>query len=193
MSDTGQPTMHARGYSRNMTASTLTAPPATALQTPEFLVRTTSPIGRIEVTADSDAILTLRIERGLSLPHDALPERTNDLLDDAVAQLEHYFAGTRTEFDLPVRMVGTAFQRDIWQQLQRVVWGEFVSYGELGLAAGRPGSGRAVGGAVGANPIPLIVGCHRVLASNLRITGYSAGNGIPTKVWLLDHESIGHA
>ncbi|MEF2978210.1 methylated-DNA--[protein]-cysteine S-methyltransferase [Subtercola sp. YIM 133946] len=151
-----------------------------------------SPIGRLELTADDEAITSLSIERGFALPHDGLPDGSNALLDEAVTQLTEYFAGTRTTFDLPLTLRGTAFQREIWRQLQRVGWGEYVSYGELGLAAGRPGSGRAVGGAVGANPIPIIVGCHRVLASNLRITGYSAGNGVPTKVWLLDHESIGH-
>ncbi|GGF25543.1 methylated-DNA--[protein]-cysteine S-methyltransferase [Subtercola lobariae] len=174
------------------TIPTAIAPSPFTLQSPQFLVRTESPLGRLELTADTESILTLHIERAFSLPHDDLPERSNAVLDEAVRQLSEYFAGERTEFDLPLRMVGTAFQRDIWQQLQRVGWGEYVSYGELGLAAGRPGSGRAVGGAVGANPIPIIVGCHRVLASNNKITGYSGGNGIPTKVWLLDHESIGH-
>ena len=67
-----------------------------------------------------------------------------------------------------------------------------ISYGELGLSTGRVTAGRAVGGAVGANPIPIIVPCHRVLASNNRITGYSAGEGIATKAWLLAHEGITH-
>ncbi|MDO9591540.1 MAG: methylated-DNA--[protein]-cysteine S-methyltransferase, partial [Microcella sp.] len=65
-------------------------------------------------------------------------------------------------------------------------------YGELGRATGRLTAGRAVGGAVGANPVPLLIPCHRVLASDARITGYSAGEGISTKVWLLDHEGIPH-
>ncbi|UFS60057.1 methylated-DNA--[protein]-cysteine S-methyltransferase [Subtercola endophyticus] len=166
--------------------------PVPGTPVPEFLVRTDSPIGRIELTADDEAITSLSMERVDTLPHDDLAERTNPVLDEALRQLAEYFAGTRREFDLPLKMAGTPFQQAVWAQLQRVGWGEFVSYGELGLAAGRPGSGRAVGGAVGANPIPIIVGCHRVLASNQKITGYSGGNGIPTKVWLLDHESIGH-
>ncbi|MFI5060346.1 MAG: methylated-DNA--[protein]-cysteine S-methyltransferase, partial [Actinomycetales bacterium] len=69
-------------------------------------------------------------------------------------------------------------------------YGQFVSYGELGQEIGRPGSGRAIGGAVGANPIPIIIGCHRVLASDGKVTGYSGGEGIPTKMWLLSHEGI---
>jgi methylated-DNA-[protein]-cysteine S-methyltransferase len=134
-----------------------------------------------------------RIENAGRLPHDGLPEKPNPVLDEAVLQLDQYFSGDRKTFDVPVRLEGTPFQLAIWQQLSRLGWGEFVSYGELGAAAGRPGSGRAVGGAVGANPIPIIVGCHRILASSGKITGYSGGSGIPTKVWLLDHESIGHS
>jgi methylated-DNA-[protein]-cysteine S-methyltransferase len=80
----------------------------------------------------------------------------------------------------------------VWQLLGEVPFGDVLSYGEIGRSTGRPTAGRAVGGAVGANPVPIIVPCHRVLASDGRITGYSGGNGIPTKVWLLDHEGIPH-
>jgi methylated-DNA-[protein]-cysteine S-methyltransferase len=78
----------------------------------------------------------------------------------------------------------------VWTRLAELEFGHAISYGELGQATGRPSAGRAVGGAVGANPVPIIVPCHRVLASNKRITGYSGGNGIPTKMWLLKHEGI---
>lgn len=144
------------------------------------------------MTATDRGVASLSIERAGMLPHDDLAEHRNRLLDDAVQQLAEYFAGDRTEFTVPLDVSGTPFQRDIWHQLSLLGWGEALSYGELGLAAGRPGSGRAVGGAVGANPVPILVGCHRVLASNRRLTGYSAGNGLPTKIWLLDHERIEH-
>ncbi|PPF83319.1 methylated-DNA--[protein]-cysteine S-methyltransferase [Subtercola sp. Z020] len=157
-----------------------------------FLIRTTSPIGRLELTASETGVTSLSIECAGALPHDSDSERPNALLDDAVVQLAEYFAGHRTEFTVPLDVTGTPFQRDIWHQLSLVPWGEALSYGELGVAAGRPGSGRAVGGAVGANPVPILVGCHRVLASNRRLTGYSAGNGLPTKIWLLGHERIEH-
>ncbi|RFA11934.1 cysteine methyltransferase [Subtercola boreus] len=157
-----------------------------------FIARTDSPLGRLELTATDDGIASLSIERAGMLPHDDLPEHRSPLLDDALQQLSEYFAGSRTEFSVALDVVGTPFQRDIWHQLSLVGWGEALSYGELGLAAGRPGSGRAVGGAVGANPVPILVGCHRVLASNRRLTGYSAGNGLPTKIWLLEHERIEH-
>ena len=87
---------------------------------------------------------------------------------------------------------GTAFQRAVWEQLVELQWGEVISYGELGRGTGRATAGRAVGGAVGANPVPIIVPCHRVLGANGVITGYSGGEGIPTKSWLLDHEGIPH-
>ncbi|MEO7121732.1 MAG: methylated-DNA--[protein]-cysteine S-methyltransferase [Lacisediminihabitans sp.] len=157
---------------------------------PQFLRRTESPIGRIELVSNGDAITSLTIERAGHLPNEALPEHPNAVLDTAVQQLSEYFAGTRQSFDVAVSWSGTPFQEQIWQQLSALNFGEVVSYGQLGLATGRAAAGRAVGGAVGANPIPIIVPCHRVLASNHRITGYSGGNGIPTKQWLLDHEGI---
>lgn len=157
---------------------------------PAFLRRTDSPIGRIELTSDGTAITSLTIERGGALPWDDEPERTAPVLERAVTQLAEYFAGDRHDFDLPVSVRGTAFQRDVWGVLARLPFGSSISYGELGLATGRATAGRAIGGAVGANPVPIIVPCHRVLAADGRITGYSGGEGIPTKAWLLEHEGV---
>jgi methylated-DNA-[protein]-cysteine S-methyltransferase len=159
---------------------------------PTHLIRVDSPIGRLEVTSDGDAITGLTIERGGRLPWDALPEHSAPVLERAKQQLHEYFAGIRTDFDLPVTVGGTEFQRAVWSEIGKLPFGAVASYGELGLATGRLTAGRAVGGAVGANPIPIIVPCHRVLASNRRITGYSGGEGIPTKSWLLAHEGIEH-
>jgi methylated-DNA-[protein]-cysteine S-methyltransferase len=159
---------------------------------PDYLVRIDSPIGRLEVTSDGESVTSLAIERGGELPFEDLPERSNAVLELAIEQLREYFAGTRTDFDLPVSLAGTEFQKAVWNELSSLPFGGVVSYGEIGTATGRATAGRAVGGAVGANPIPIIVPCHRVLASDGRITGYSGGNGIPTKVWLLDHEGIAH-
>lgn len=157
------------------------------------LIRLPSPIGRLELTADSESILSLSIERAGHLPLEQSPESPSPLLERAATQLAEYFAGTRTGFDVPIRLTGgTAFQRSVWQGLAGLAFGEVISYGDLGASIGRPGSGRAIGGAVGANPVPILIGCHRVLAANGRITGYSGGNGIPTKAWLLDHEGIQH-
>ncbi len=161
--------------------------------TPRSLRRLASPIGRIEVVGNGEAIVSLSIEREGKLPWDEFPEHSDPVLDRAVEQLGEYFAGHRQDFDLPLSLAGTAFQLAVWEQLVALEFGEVISYGELGMATGRATAGRAVGGAVGANPIPIIVPCHRVLGSDGRITGYSGGEGIPTKAWLLEHEGVAHS
>ncbi|CAN5187976.1 methylated-DNA--[protein]-cysteine S-methyltransferase [soil metagenome] len=159
---------------------------------PAFIRRFESPLGRIELTSDGTSVTSLTIEKDGRLPLEHEPDATTDVLELAATQLTEYFAGDRVDFDVPVSVGGTAFQQAVWAELAAIPFGGVLSYGELGRATGRPTAGRAVGGAVGANPVPIIVPCHRVLASDSRITGYSAGNGIPTKVWLLDHEGIAH-
>ena len=149
-----------------------------------------SPIGRLELTGDGTSVTSLTIERNGHLPLESAPENSDRVLDSAAKQLTQYFEGKRTTFDIPVNVKGTEFQKAVWARLNELAFGEVISYGELGRSTGRATAGRAVGGAVGANPVPIIVPCHRVLASNNRITGYSGGNGIPTKVWLLEHEGI---
>ncbi|WP_341952349.1 methylated-DNA--[protein]-cysteine S-methyltransferase [Salinibacterium sp. TMP30] len=157
-----------------------------------YLRRLRSPIGRIELTSDGKHLTGLAIENTGTLPREGEEERSCVVLDDAVRQLTEYFAGERRTFELPLSVAGTAFQRSVWHELNQLPFGLAVSYADIGRATGRPSAGRAVGGAVGANPIPIIVPCHRVLASNQRITGYSGGQGIATKVWLLEHEGIAH-
>lgn len=161
----------------------MTTPPAS-------LRRLDSPIGRLELSGNGTAVTALAIERGGVLPRDGETEASDAVLDAAAAQLEEYFAGSRGTFDVPLALAGTAFQLAVWEQLSRLDVGEFVSYGDLGRGTGRATAGRAVGGAVGANPIPLLVPCHRVLGQGGTITGYSGGEGIPTKAWLLAHEGI---
>jgi methylated-DNA-[protein]-cysteine S-methyltransferase len=162
------------------------------LTSPRFIRRVESPIGRLELTSDGKSITSLTIERAGHLPLEELDESSTGVLERAVKQLSQYFAGKRRSFALPTAPGGTEFQRQIWTGLTEVPWGEATTYGQLGASTGRATAGRAVGGAVGANPLPIIVPCHRVLASNGKITGYSGGNGVPTKVWLLDHEGIVH-
>ena len=159
---------------------------------PVALRRMPSPIGRLEVVGDGSAVIGLSIERDGMLPHDGLPEAPDAVVDAAIAQLEQYFAGERRDFDVPVRLGGTEFQRAVWAQISDLDFGEIASYGDLGRGTGRATAGRAVGGAVGANPVPIIVPCHRILGSSGMITGYSGGEGIPTKSWLLAHEGIAH-
>jgi methylated-DNA-[protein]-cysteine S-methyltransferase len=154
------------------------------------IINTDSPIGRLEITSAGRHVTSLAIERGGRLPHDDLPEQSNALLERAAQQLAEYFDGSRRTFSLPLAFAGTRFQRSVWQRMARLRWGECLSYGALAVESGHPGANRAVGAAVAANPIPLIVGCHRILSSRGRITGYTRGEGVPTKLWLLQHEGI---
>jgi methylated-DNA-[protein]-cysteine S-methyltransferase len=162
------------------------------MQNFDAIVRMISPIGRLEIIARGDLIVGLTIERDGGLPHDSTPEKKNAVLATATRELAEYFAGKRREFSVPVSLAGTPFQKSVWDSLAAIPFGAVRSYGEVGMTTGRASAGRAVGGAVGANPVPIIIPCHRVLASDGRITGYSGGNGIPTKAWLLDHEGIAH-
>jgi len=100
--------------------------------------------------------------------------------------LRDYFAGTLHAFDLPLAPRGTPFQLAVWNALLEVPWGETISYAELARRVGKPSAVRAVGAANGANPIPVIIPCHRVIGSNGSLTGY--GGGIERKQWLLAHE-----
>ena len=165
----------------------------TALTTPDSgLLTIDSPVGRIALRSKGAAVSRVDIAAGGVLPTDGTPDAPTPVLQQAAQELTEYFAGERRWFTVPVTVTGTPFQQAIWDQLTEIPYGTVRGYGELGRATGRPTAGRAVGGAVGANPLPLLIPCHRVLASDARITGYSAGEGIATKIWLLDHEGIPH-
>ena len=101
-------------------------------------------------------------------------------------QLAEYFAGQRQDFDLALSPVGTPFERSVWAELRRIPFGETRSYGEIAQAIGRPGAARAVGRANGANPIPIVVPCHRVIGSDGSLTGF--GGGLEAKSRLLEIE-----
>jgi methylated-DNA-[protein]-cysteine S-methyltransferase len=112
------------------------------------------------------------------------------LLDLAESQLTEYFAGERTDFDLPLASDGSEFQKKVWSELGRIPYGETASYGEIARRLGyEPGISRAVGAANGANPIPIVVPCHRVVGSDGSLTGYAGG--IERKRTLLDLERPG--
>jgi methylated-DNA-[protein]-cysteine S-methyltransferase len=143
-----------------------------------------SPIGAITVEASNEKITRLTIG-----------QRSPDLgssktLVEAKKQLTAYFAGKLTKFDLPVDLHGTDFQKAVWKQIAKISFGKTLSYADIAGKLGKPLASRAVGGAVGSNPVPLIVGCHRVLGASGKITGYSGGDGLPTKRWLLNLEDI---
>lgn len=142
-----------------------------------------TPIGTLGLFAEDDQLV------GLSLPDRPAPtgpRRRTAVLVRAAAQLDEYFAGERRDFDLPLAPRGTPFQVAVWRALARIQFGETCSYGELARTVGRPSASRAVGAANGANPIAIILPCHRVIGASGTLTGY--GGGLPLKRWLLDHE-----
>ncbi len=112
-----------------------------------------------------------------------------DSFTEVIQQLKEYFAGDRTDFDLPIAFAGTDFQHTVWTALRDIPYGETVSYGELAERIGKPTASRAVGLANGKNPIGIIVPCHRVVGSKGDLTGY--GGGIERKRFLLDFERDG--
>jgi methylated-DNA-[protein]-cysteine S-methyltransferase len=167
------------------------------------LSRTTmpSPIGTLTIVAHDRGVVAIRWDTDgddhRPDAHNPVDRKLNDDIVDvepaghpvlaiAVAQLAEYFAGTRTDFDLPLDPDGTAFQRDAWRQLERIPFGETITYGEQAARLGDRKKTRAVGAANGQNPIPIVVPCHRVVGANGHLTGFAGG--LETKAWLLDHE-----
>jgi len=149
-----------------------------------------SPVGLLLLVASDDGLRAL-LWPGWSerVPVGTIDGGEHDpggVLDAAASQLAEYFAGTRTEFDLPLDPVGSPFQQSAWDALRTIPFGETVSYGEQARRLGDIRKARAVGAANGKNPISIIVPCHRVVGSNGSLTGF--GGGIANKAWLLDHE-----
>lgn len=136
-----------------------------------------TPTGRLTVTEEDGAITRVRWGEGSDEP--------SPLLDEARRQLVAYFNGERLDFDLPLRVARSDFQRAVCAAMQGIPAGETLTYGDIAKALGAPP--QAVGQACGGNPIPVIIPCHRVLGSS-GLGGFSGGVGIETKVWLLRHE-----
>jgi methylated-DNA-[protein]-cysteine S-methyltransferase len=145
-----------------------------------------SPIGPLALAGRGQVLTNLRM-----VDQTYEPDRTNWVPDDrafpdAVEQLEAYFAGERTDFDLELSLTGTEFQRRVWQALLTIPYGETRSYGEIAEQIGASGAARAVGLANGRNPIAIIVPCHRVIGASGSLTGY--GGGLERKQSLLELE-----
>lgn len=138
-----------------------------------------SPIGTLTLTERAGAIVSL--DWGKHGTQSATP-----LLRRAAEQLAAYFAGRLKAFDLPLAPEGTEFQQRVWRRMAEIPYGQLMTYGALAKAT--RSSARAVGGACGRNPIPIILPCHRVLAADGRLTGYSGAGGVETKRLLLKLE-----
>lgn len=146
-----------------------------------------SPIGTLTLTAEGDVLTGVHMHEQRHAPilsHGI--ERDDAALAPFVAQLQAYFAGELTAFELPIEPRGTEFQRRVWSSLQEIPYGETISYGELARWVGNPKASRAVGLANGRNPVAIVVPCHRVIGADGSLTGY--GGGLERKVWLLEHE-----
>jgi methylated-DNA-[protein]-cysteine S-methyltransferase len=150
----------------------------------EWLVAECGPDVRLRFTAGADGIRSIDFD--LSRPAEGSEASGSPLLQEAVRQLRAYFAGTLREFSLPLDPRGTEFQLRVWRQLETIPYGRICSYSEIAQAIGAPRAVRAVGAANGANPIPIVVPCHRVIGSNGKLVGY--GGGLPLKKRLLDLE-----
>ena len=164
----------------------MNAPTSTSLSTTTH----PSPVGMLTLVA-SDAGL-----RAILWPDDTpgrvrfsealLENPDHPILRQAMAQLDAYFAGERSRFDIPLDVAGTDFQLEVWTALGRIPFGVKTSYGELAAEIGKPGSARAVGAAVGRNPISIVVPCHRVLGKDGRLTGFAGGLEAKTRLLALE-------
>ncbi len=153
------------------------------------------PVGDLLVTADAAGLTGILFEPEGRAGHVPAPgwipaAEAGDHAAGHIARARHelaeYFGGSRTSFTVALAPRGTPFQQRVWTELRRVAWGETISYAELARRIGSPSAVRAVGGANGRNPLPIVVPCHRVIGADGSLTGF--GGGIERKRWLLRHE-----
>jgi methylated-DNA-[protein]-cysteine S-methyltransferase len=143
-----------------------------------------TPLGALQLEATESGLSAIRFPSRATKPVET--PQTTPVLDHAIEELTAYFKSELTRFSVPLDWAGTPFQESVWVALTRIPFGATVSYNEIAHAIGRPRSARPVGGAVGRNPLPIIVPCHRVMGSNGALTGFTGG--LEFKVSLLTHE-----
>ncbi len=151
-----------------------------------------SPVGRLLLTANDRAITGLYMENDphgpVGVPEGALHDAAR--FTSLQNQLDDYFAGRLFEFDIELDLVGTPFQRSVWQALRALSYGQTISYGELARRIGNPNAVRAVALANGRNPVAIVVPCHRVIGANGSLTGYSGGLENKRRLLLLEAAGI---
>ena len=148
-----------------------------------YLTHHLTPIGTVQITADDEFIKSVTIHSHV----DREPTESNDLIKLTIKQLDEYFAGERTDFDLPLQQAGTPFQQEVWVELLKIGYGKTMSYAQLSKQMQNPLAIRAIAAANGRNKLWLIVPCHRVIGSDGSLTGYAGG--LWRKQWLLEHEA----
>jgi methylated-DNA-[protein]-cysteine S-methyltransferase len=146
----------------------------------------TSPVGELLLTATDDGLTGVQFSPHLTAS-DCRGQRDDAAFSDVVAQLEEYFAGRRTTFDLRLAPTGTPFQRSVWDAIANIPYGKTISYATVASRIRRPTAARAVGAATGRNPIVIIVPCHRVVGADGSLTGF--GGGLDRKTLLLELEA----
>ena len=135
-----------------------------------------TPVGVLRVSADDQGVTAIvRVSRAKVSARTKVSARATRHADTAVQQLREYFAGTRRKFTVPLHLEGTEFQQQAWAAMRNIRYGDTLSYAQQAKAIGKPRAMRAVGSANGANPVPIIVPCHRVIASNGSLGGYALG------------------
>lgn len=144
-----------------------------------------SPLGALYLVSNDRAIISLDTSEN-DIYIKAISSLSHKVLNLAHLQLDEYFEGLRTSFDLPIELVGTSFQKKAWNALLEIPFGTFWTYKQQADFLKKPKSYRAVGSANGKNPIPIIIPCHRVIGSNGQLIGYSGG--LKMKINLLNHE-----
>ncbi|MEE2728217.1 MAG: methylated-DNA--[protein]-cysteine S-methyltransferase [Candidatus Latescibacterota bacterium] len=150
-------------------------------------VHMNSPVGTLQLVGDTHYLRHIFFPAHAPQPAPSW-QSVDSLPYPAAEQLTDYFAGTRTEFDLPLSPEGTTFQLEVWAALEEIPFGETISYMELARRVGNPDAVRAASLANGKNPLPIVVPCHRVVGSDGSMTGYSGG--LSTKEFLLTHEGV---
>ena len=133
-----------------------------------------SPLGTLQLISEADYLVELNWYGA----HTALSSTTGSqptILTTAADELSQFFSGHRHDFSVPVKPMGSAFQLSVWRELQTIKWGETYSYRDIAKRLGKPTGSRAVGGAVGRNPIPIFIPCHRIVGANGSLTGFSGG------------------
>lgn len=146
-----------------------------------------SPIGELIVESDGVSLIAI-LFKGDNL---AIEQNPDSIVTQCVNQLDEYFGGGRKTFDLPLNPKGTDFQHKVWDKVYEIPFGETTSYGSIAISLGDLKLNRAVGLANGANPIPIVIPCHRVIGGDGSLTGYAGG--LDRKKWLLNHEAKFHS
>jgi len=140
-----------------------------------------SPIGKLRLVSKDNCLVAINFENDLLREEDLsedFTEKSHEILDRVCTQLDQYFLGERKEFDLPILLEGTEFQKKVWGELLNVPYGKTISYSEQAQRIGSPKAVRAVGATNGKNHLPIVVPCHRVIGKSGQLTGYAGGLGI---------------